>query len=41
MRAKTLCPHAVDAFMQLWNEGKVGHIDDETLEVDVRAMFAA
>jgi diguanylate cyclase (GGDEF)-like protein len=45
MRAKTLCPHAVDTFMQLWNEGEIGRIDDETLdeslEVDFRAMFAA
>jgi diguanylate cyclase (GGDEF)-like protein len=45
MRAKTLCPHSVDTFMQLWNEGTIRRIDEETLdeslEVDFRAMFAA
>lgn len=45
MRAKTLCPHSVDTFMQLWNDGTIARIDaetvDESLEVDFRAMFAA
>jgi response regulator RpfG family c-di-GMP phosphodiesterase len=45
MRAKTLCPHAVDVFMLLWNDGTIARIDaetlDESLEVDFRAMFAA
>ena len=45
MRGKTLCPHCVDTFMTLWNDGTIGRIDDETLdeslEGDFRAMFAA
>jgi diguanylate cyclase (GGDEF)-like protein len=45
MRGKTLCPHSVDTFMQLWNDGSIARIDEETLdeslEVDFRAMFAA
>jgi response regulator RpfG family c-di-GMP phosphodiesterase len=45
MRGKTLCPHSVDVFMELWRDGDVVRIDaeteDESLEFDFRELFAA
>jgi len=45
MRGKTLCPTAVDTFMELWREGEISRIDVETLddsmELDFRSLYAA
>lgn len=45
MRGKTLCPTAVDVFTELWREGIVTRVDEETLgdslENDFRALYAA
>ncbi len=45
MRGKTLCPTAVDVFMELWRDGEIGRIDaeteDEGLPFDFRDLAAA
>ena len=44
MRGRTLCPRCVDTFMELWREGEISRIDEETLndsmELDFR-LYAA
>jgi diguanylate cyclase (GGDEF)-like protein len=45
MRGKTLCPHSVDVFMELWREGEIARIDattaDDSMELDFREFYAA
>jgi HD-GYP domain-containing protein (c-di-GMP phosphodiesterase class II) len=45
MRGKTLCPHSVDVFMELWREGEIARIDEATaedsMELDFREFYAA
>jgi putative two-component system response regulator len=45
LRGKTLCPQSVDVFMELWREGEIARIDDETaddsMELDFRSFYAA
>ena len=45
MRGKTLCPTAVDTFMELWREGEISRIDaetmDDSMELDFRGLYAA
>ncbi|MHB8515662.1 MAG: diguanylate cyclase domain-containing protein [Dehalococcoidia bacterium] len=45
MRGKTLCPHSVDAFLRLWNDGVIAEIERESghasFEFDFRERYAA
>jgi HD-GYP domain-containing protein (c-di-GMP phosphodiesterase class II) len=45
LRGKTLCPQSVDVFMELWREGEIARIDEETqedsMEMDFRSFYAA
>ncbi|MBF6599461.1 MAG: diguanylate cyclase [Dehalococcoidia bacterium] len=45
MRGKSLCPHSVDAFLRLWNNGTIAAIERESghasFEFDFRERFAA
>jgi diguanylate cyclase (GGDEF)-like protein len=45
MRGKGLCPHSVDAFLRLWNDGTIAEIERESghasFEFDFRERYAA